>query len=155
MQHNLALLAALALSTAVPAAALAQPQPTPPDYYVGVGIRAGLNDPTAFVIDSKAKLLELGSSRTTLSARPSVLFEDNTELRLPLTVDFAVNPSIYPYAGAGVAYNADGGSRVDPMITAGLDFGVARNLVLDINLSTLFKPGNADTEFTATINYEF
>jgi hypothetical protein len=155
MQHNLALLTALLLSTAAAPAALAQPLPTPADYYVGVGIRAGFNDPTAFVIDSKAKLLELGNPRTTLSARPSLLFENGTELRLPLTVDYAVDQGISPYAGAGVAYNAGGGSRVDPMVTAGLDFGVARNLVLDVNLSTLFKPGNTDTEFTATINYAF
>ncbi|NMF85796.1 hypothetical protein [Nodosilinea sp. P-1105] len=62
---------------------------------------------------------------------------------------------IYPYAGGGIAYNADGSSRVDPMITGGIDIGVARNLVLDLNLNMLFQPGGTDTEFTASINYAF
>ncbi len=126
----------------------------PPDYYVGVGIRTGLNDPTAFVIDSKAKVLDLGSDAT-LSVRPAVLFESGTELRLPLSVEGAVADGFYPYAGGGIAYNADGSSRVDPMITGGIDIGVARNLVLDLNLNMLFQPGGTDTEFTASINYAF
>ncbi|MGB3136410.1 MAG: hypothetical protein WBB18_06360, partial [Nodosilinea sp.] len=92
---------------------------------------------------------------TTLSVRPSVVFDSNTELRLPLSVDYALDQAIYPYAGAGVAYNADGRSAVDPMITAGLDWGITRSVVLDLNGSVLFKPGDTDTEFTATINYAF
>jgi hypothetical protein len=151
MNYTCVLLTAVAVG-AVASPALAQ---QPPNYYVGVGIRAGFNDPTAFVVDSKAKLLELGSPRTTLSVRPAVLFESGAELRLPLTVDYAIDRGLYPYAGAGVAYNADGSSRVDAMITGGLDWGITRNVVLDFNLSMLFKPGNTDTELTATVNYAF
>ena len=143
----------LALCVTFSAAPNAQAQ-QPPDYYVGAGVRTGLNDPTAFVIDSKAKFLEI-SSDVTLSARPSVLFGDDFELRLPVSLDIGLTEGFSPYAGAGVAYNADGSSRVDPLITGGIDIGVARNLVLDLNLNMLFKPGNADTEFTATINYAF
>jgi hypothetical protein len=141
----------LTISLGTAPAALAQ---QPPDYYVGAGIRAGFNDDTAFVIDSKAKLTDLGNAAT-LSVRPAVVFDSGTELRLPLSIDFAASQSLYPYVGAGVAYNADGGSRIDPMITGGVDWSVGQNLVLDLNLSMLFKPGNADTEFTATLNYAF
>lgn len=126
----------------------------PPDYYVGAGVRTGFNDPTAFVIDSKAKFLEI-SSDVTLSARPSVLFSDDVELRLPISVDIGLTEGFSPYAGAGLAYNAEGSSRVDALITGGIDIGVARNLVLDVNFNMLFKPSNTDTELTATINYEF
>lgn len=149
MNTKFALLSALAIA----AAPAAQAQDVP-SYYVGVGLRAGLNDNTSFVVDSKAQLLELGD-RTTLSVRPSLVFDNSTEVRLPISVDYALDQGLYPYAGAGVAYNADGRSGVDPMITAGLDWGVARNVVLDLNGSILFKPGNTDTELTATVNYAF
>ncbi|MBE9158365.1 hypothetical protein IQ265_16230 [Nodosilinea sp. LEGE 06152] len=134
-----------------PAAVQAQQAP---EYYVGAGIRAGFNDSTSFVIDSKAQVLELGA-RTTLSVRPALVFDNGTELRLPLSVDYALDQGLYPYAGAGVAYNADGRSAIDPMITAGLDWGITRRVVIDINGSVLFKPSDTDAEITATVNYAF
>lgn len=156
MKLNVASLPALALgivALGISAAPNAQAQ-QPPDYYVGAGVRAGFNDPTSFVIDSKAKFLEI-TSDATLSARPSVLFGDDVELRLPVSLDIGLTEGFSPYAGAGIAYNADGSSRVDPLITGGIDIGVARNLVVDVNLNMLFKPGNTDTELTATVNYLF
>ncbi|MGB3202343.1 MAG: hypothetical protein WBA99_15670 [Nodosilinea sp.] len=151
MNLKLALLSVVAVGAIAPMAAQAQ---NVPPYYVGVGLRGGFNDNTSFVVDSKAQLLELGD-RTTLSVRPSLVFDNSTEVRLPISVDYALDQGLYPYAGAGVAYNAGGRSAVDPMITAGLDWGVARNVVLDLNGSILFKPGNTDTELTATVNYAF
>lgn len=150
MKLNVALLSA-AVMGAVAAPAQAQQVP---DYYVGAGVRAGFNDSTSFVIDSKAKITELGD-RTTLSVRPSLVFDNSTELRLPISVDYALDQALYPYAGAGVAYNADGRSAIDPMITAGLDWGITRNVVIDFNASMLFKPGDSDAEITATVNYAF
>ncbi|PZV01232.1 MAG: hypothetical protein DCF32_16530 [Leptolyngbya sp.] len=150
MKLNVAL-----LSVAVVGAAASQAQAQQvPDYYVGAGVRAGFNDDTSFVIDSKAKVAELGD-RTTLSVRPSLVFDNSTELRLPISVDYALGQALYPYAGAGVAYNADGRSAIDPMITAGLDWGITRSVVIDINGSVLFKPGDTDTEITATVNHAF
>lgn len=146
-----AVLSAVAVGAIAPTAV--QAQQVPP-YYVGAGIRAGFNDSTSFVIDSKAQIVELGA-RTTLSVRPSLVFDNSTELRLPVSVDYALDQALYPYAGAGVAYNADGRSGVDPMITAGLDWGITRRVVLDLNGSVLFKPGDTDTEITATVNYAF
>ncbi|MGG6241264.1 hypothetical protein ACQ4N7_21790 [Nodosilinea sp. AN01ver1] len=151
MNLKFALLSVVAVGAMVPAAA--QAQQVPP-YYVGAGIRAGFNDNTSFVIDSKAQIVELGD-RTTLSVRPSLVFDNSTELRLPISVDYALDQGLYPYAGAGVAYNADGRSTVDPMITAGLDWGITRRVVIDVNGSVLFKPGNTDAEITATVNYAF
>ncbi len=150
MKLNVALVSAVVVGAV---AAPAQAQQVP-DYYVGAGVRAGFNDSTSFVIDSKAKISELGD-RTTLSVRPSLVFDNSTELRLPISVDYALDQALYPYAGAGVAYNADGRSAIDPMITAGLDWGITRTVVIDINGSMLFKPGDTDTEITATVNYAF
>lgn len=151
MKLNMALLTTLAVGAIAPTAVYAQ---QPPDYYVGAGVRTGFSDSTSFVIDSKAKLLEIADGAT-LSVRPSVLFDSDTELRLPLSVDLGFTERFYPYAGAGIAYNANGSSRVDALVTGGVDIDVARNLVLDLNLSLLFKPDNTDTEFTTTINYAF
>ncbi len=150
MKLNVALLSAAVMgAVAVPA----QAQQVP-DYYVGAGVRAGFNDSTSFVIDSKAKITELGD-RTTLSVRPSLVFDNSTELRLPISIDYALDQALYPYAGAGVAYNADGRSAIDPMITAGLDWGITRSVVIDFNASMLFKPSDTDAEITATVNYAF
>jgi hypothetical protein len=151
MKLNLVALTALTVGAVTAPSVQAQ---VSPDNYVGVGIRAGFNDSTAFVIDSKVKLTELADAAT-LSVRPAVLFDDSAELRLPISVDFGVSERFYPYAGAGVAYNAEGSSRIDPLITGGVDVSITRNLVLDVNLNVLFKPNNTDTELTATINYAF
>ncbi len=151
MNLKFALLSVVAVGAVMPTAVQAQQVP---EYYVGAGIRAGFNDSTSFVIDSKAQIVELGA-RTTLSVRPSLVFDNGTELRLPISVDYALDQGLYPYAGAGVAYNADGRSAVDPMITAGLDWGITRRVVIDVNGSVLFKPGDTDAEITATVNYAF
>jgi hypothetical protein len=126
---------------------------TPPDYYVGAGVRFGFNDDTAFVVDSKAKLVDLGDF--TLSTRPSVLFGGDVELRLPVSVEAPISDGIFPYGGAGVAYNTDGNSRFDAMLTGGVDVDLGRNLVLDVGLNVVFKPGNTDTELATTLNYSF
>jgi hypothetical protein len=156
MNYRLALLTTLAVGAIAAPAAQAQ---TIPDYYVGVGVRAGFNDSTSFVLDSKAKVFDFdniaGGTIGSVSVRPAVIFDSDTELRLPVSVDFILAENFYPYAGAGIAYNADGRSAVDAMITGGLDWSVARNIVLDLNASVLFKPGDTDTELTATINYAF
>ncbi|MFZ4677598.1 MAG: hypothetical protein ACOYM4_18220 [Nodosilinea sp.] len=151
MNLKLAALMTLGLGAIAAPAALAQQAP---DYYVGAGLRAGFNDNTSFVLDSKAKIADLGST-VTLSVRPALVFDSSTELRLPLSVDVAVTQSLSPYAGAGVAYNAGGTSTVDPMITGGLDWSVAQHIVIDLNANVLFTSGNTDTEFTATVNYAF
>jgi hypothetical protein len=126
---------------------------TVPDYYVGAGARFGFNDNVSFVVDSKAKLADLGDF--TVSARPSVLFGSDVELRLPLSIEAPLNDGVYPYGGAGVAYNADGNSSFDPMLTGGVDLELGNNLVLDVGLNVVFKPGNTDTEMAATLNYRF
>ncbi|MGB3137291.1 MAG: hypothetical protein WBB18_10850, partial [Nodosilinea sp.] len=61
MNLKLALLSAAAVGAIAAPSAQAQQVP---DYYVGAGLRAGFNDGTSFVIDSKAKVVELGRRTT-------------------------------------------------------------------------------------------
>lgn len=125
-----------------------------PDYYGGIGVRAFLNDPTSFVVDSKLKVVDIGDF--SLSVRPAVMFGgDIVEGRLPVTVETPVTPVIYPYAGLGLAYNTGGTEKIDPMVTGGLDIKVAERLYLDSNLNVIFKSGaGTDTELLFTINYK-
>lgn len=130
-------------------AALAEP----PDYYVGAGIRAGLNDSVAAVIDSKALISDFGE--LSLSARPSLLVGDNLELRLPISIEGEVYEGIYPFAGGGVAYNQDGNSGFDPMITGGVDVEITRQIYFGATGNAIFRSGDTDFELIGTINYAF
>lgn len=125
----------------------------PPAYYVGAGVRGGFNDDFAGVISSKAEFLELGEM--SLSARPAIIIGDDFELRLPLSVEGEVYDGIYPYAGAGIAYNQDGNSDIDPMITGGVDFAVAERLYVGATANAIFRTGDTDFELIGTLNYAF
>lgn len=124
-----------------------------PANYAGVGIRAGLNDEVGGVIDSKVKLTSLGD--LSLSARPALLFGSNVELRAPITLEGQLVQGLFPYAGAGISYNKDGNSSINPVITGGLDIGITRNLVVDLKLNVVLTSDNTDTEFISTLNYAF
>lgn len=125
----------------------------PPDYYVGVGARGGLNDSFAAVIDSKALITELGE--LSVSARPGLVIGDNVELRLPLSIEGEIYEGIYPYAGGGIAYNQDGRSAVNPMVTGGVDIALARRLYFGAEANAIFRTGDTDFELIGTLNYAF
>ena len=137
-----------------------------PDYYVGAGVRAFFNDDTTFIIDSKVKVLEFGGSsrgRTptsfgsqyTASVRPALYLGNETEYRLPITFETELGDSFYPFLGGGIAYNVDGFEDIDPMITAGLDFRVSQQVILNVEGNFIFQNNDTDAELTASINYEF
>lgn len=127
-----------------------------PDYYVGAGVRAFLNDPTSIVIDSKVKITTMGDF--TLSTRPAVMFGDGiVESRLPITVEVPLGSSFYPYAGLGLAHNADGTNNIDPMLTGGTDIRVSNNIYIDANLNLIYQTAidDLDAEVIFTVNYGF
>lgn len=126
----------------------------PPAYYVGAGVRSGFNDDFAGVINSKAELLELGEELS-LSARPAVIIGDDFELRLPLSIEGEIYESVYPYAGVGIAFNQDGSSEVDPMITGGVDFAVAERVYVGATGNAIFRNNDTDFELIGTVNYAF
>jgi len=124
-----------------------------PANYVGVGIRAGLNDDPSGVIDSKVKLANLGD--LSFSARPALLFGSTVELRAPITIEGKLVQGLSPYAGAGISYNKDGNSSINPIITGGLDINIAQNLVADLKLNVIWTSDNTDAEFIGALNYTF
>jgi len=149
--RSLALPLAVAILGLAPAGAIAEP----PVHYLGVGARGGFNDSTAAVINAKLKIN--GEDRPGVSLRPALLLGDEIEVRLPLTVDLELGEQFFPFAGAGVAYNTDGLSAVDPMLTAGTDVRLVENLVLGLEGNFIFQLDSSDTdaEFIGTVNYEF
>ena len=128
-----------------------------PDYYLGVGVRGAKRDATAFVIDSKIKLLDV--SEVTLSTRPALLFGGyDFEWRLPVTVDFETdNHRLGWFAGAGLAYNMDDLGDTDAMVTGGLDFALNDQLIMNVTLNYIWQSSisDDDTEFMASLNYGF
>jgi hypothetical protein len=52
---------------------------------------------------------------------------------------------------ATVAYRTES----NDMLTGGVDVELERNLVLDVGVNVVFKPGNTDTELATTLNYSF
>jgi len=149
MNPRFAFAVATALFLLAPAATHAQP--VSPDYYVGLGIRTGLYDSTALVIDSRITLARV--EPWTASLRPTLLLAGAPELRVAATIDYVIEDRVVPYAGAGIAWNESGSARTDPMLAAGLDWVLVGPLVLDLNLNHLFQPNDTDTEFTASLNY--
>lgn len=150
VMKQLLVLLGIGFALAPTGAALADP----PAYYVGAGVRGGFNDDFAGVINSKAELLELGEELS-LSARPAVIIGDDFELRLPLSVEGEIYESVYPYAGLGVAFNQDGSSEVDPMVTAGVDFAVAERIYVGATGNAIFRNNDTDFELIGTVNYAF
>ncbi len=150
------LVLALAVSTVsiaslAPSAARAEP----PVHYLGVGARGGLNDSAAAVINAKLKITE--QDNPSVSIRPAVLLGDEIEVRLPLTVETSLSEQIFPFLGAGVAYNTDGLNAVDPMVTGGTDVRLLDNLILELEGNLIFQvdADDLDAEFIGTVNYEF
>ena len=128
-----------------------------PDYYLGAGVRGAKRDATAFVVDSKVKLLDVGA--VTLSTRPALLFGGyDFEWRLPFTLDIETdNHRLGWFAGAGLAYNMDDLGDTDAMVTGGLDFALNHRLILNLTLNYIWQSSisDDDTEFMASLNYGF
>lgn len=128
-----------------------------PDYYLGVGVRGAKRDATAFVVDSKVKLLDVGAA--TLSTRPALLFGGyDFEWRLPVTLDFETDNHRFGwFAGAGLAYNMDDLGDTDAMVTGGVDFALNHRLILNLTLNYIWQSSisDDDTEFMASLNYGF
>ncbi len=154
MQYKLGLwAAAIALSgfslntAAFPKTALAEPA----DNYVGVGARGGFNDDLTAVVGAKIKVADFGE--ISLSGRPAILIGDETEYRIALTGEGEVSPDFSLFAGGGLAINTDGSDNINPLVTAGLDFEVAEQVVIQVGGNYIFKDGDTDAELIATVNY--
>ena len=95
--------------------------------YIGVG---GSNRGAA--LDSKIGITNR------ISVRPLAIdnFKSDDEqegnFAFPITYDFQpVIGKLQPYAGAGVGINTEGSDDVGPMLTAGVDYPISKNLTLN------------------------
>ncbi|ESA34401.1 nucleoside-specific channel-forming tsx [Leptolyngbya sp. Heron Island J] len=120
--------------------------------YIGVGVRAGLNDDTAAVIDSKLEVVSF--EQGSVSVRPALLVGDDFESRLPVSFDLPLEEQFLVFGGGGFAYNFDS-SDFDPMITGGLDMALSDRLILNVEGNLIFKSNDTDAEVAASVNWLF
>ncbi len=94
--------------------------------YIGVGGNIGIGGDTGIGSGSFSVLSKVGLTRN-FSARPSVLFGDNTTILLPVTVDFPSQNveisrfNIAPYIGGGAIISTGDDSNVGVLLTGGVD----------------------------------
>ncbi|MEB3317233.1 MAG: hypothetical protein VKO39_03735 [Cyanobacteriota bacterium] len=128
---------------------------------VGGGLRASTytGDPTNALLTTRFgyKL----DDHFSLSIRPTNIFSDynnnnnnnnffnNTEFRLPLTLDLFHQSFFSPYIGGGLATNADGLGYTDGMLTGGLDINVTKFLTLGLNVNYIYQTNIDDTDWEA------
>lgn len=130
---------------------------------VGAGVRAGVytGDPTNALLTTRFgyKL----DNNFSLSLRPTTIFSDysnnnnnnnnnffnNSELRLPLTLDLFHSTLFSPYIGGGVATNTDGLGYTDGMFTGGLDINITKYLTVGLNVNYIYQTNIDDTDWEA------
>ena len=120
--------------------------------YVGIGVRAGLNDEPAAVIDTKLQVIPL--EQNSISVRPALLIGDDFESRLPVSFDLSLDSQFLVFGGGGFAYNFDGGD-FDPMVTGGIDMALSERLILNVDGNLIIKSNDTDAEVAASINWLF
>lgn len=130
-------------------------------YGFGAGVRPGVytGDPTNALFTARIgyKL----NQDVSLSLRPSFLIGNGnqndsnfsngsgneTELRLPLTLDLFNRSFITPFVGGGLATNVDGLGYTDGMLTAGVDLNLTKWLTLGSNVNYIYQSNINDTDW--------
>ncbi|MBX2864852.1 MAG: hypothetical protein KTR27_14975 [Leptolyngbyaceae cyanobacterium MAG.088] len=120
--------------------------------YVGLGIRAGLNDDAAALLDSKFELTSFNQG--SVSIRPAILIGNDFEGRIPVSFDHVLAEEFLIFGGGGFAYNFDE-SDFDPMLTGGVDMALSERLILNVEGNLIFKSDDTDAEVAASINWLF
>ena len=115
--------------------------------YIGIGGNIGLGGgETALGLGNFTVLSKVGLTNA-ISARPSVVFGDSTAILIPVTYDFNLQPTgaeteeisaFSPYVGGGLAIATGDNSDVGPMLTAGVDVPVARQITANAGVNVGF-----------------
>jgi hypothetical protein len=142
----------------------------PANNYIGAGVNFG--DDTSFAVVSKFAITQF--SDYGVSLRPSVLFGDSVNFRVPITIESRLNTEseqanrFAPYAGLGVAIDTDdddeGDSDIDNdddgdddvgfMLTAGSDFLLTNRITATAGLNLIFND-DTDLELLLGVGYNF
>jgi len=127
--------------------------------YIGVGGNIGIGGDTGIGEGSFSVLSKVGLTRN-LSARPSVLFGDNTTVLLPVTVDFPIEDveatrfNIAPYAGGGVVISTGDDSDVGLLLTGGIDVPINSRFTATAGVNVGFV-GDTDVGLVIGVGYNF
>ncbi|MBD2306438.1 hypothetical protein H6G17_13050 [Chroococcidiopsis sp. FACHB-1243] len=131
--------------------------------YVGVGGNIGLGGgDTALGIGNFTVISKIGFTEA-VSARPAVVFGDNTTFLIPITYDFTVQPtgaateaisSFAPYVGGGLAIATGDNSDVGPMVTAGTDVPIGDRLTANAGVNVGFFDSTS-VGLTIGVGYNF
>jgi hypothetical protein len=136
------------------------PYEDPGFFGIGGGVRwgaaAGVNsgEPTSGVMTGRIGY-KLGRDFS-LSLRPSYIFgnrdlqgnnNNEGEFQMPLTIDLFRKALISPYLGGGIATNTDSTGATNPMLTAGVDINITRNIVLGFNANYIYQNDIGDTDW--------
>lgn len=150
------------LNISTSASDLAQlPIPTPKLFtsYFGIGGNIGIDgDTTPLGTGGFAPIGKVGFARI-ISLRGSAIIDDDTTVLAAVTFDFPLpNPtpvrqlSITPYFGGGIAINS---GEVDPLITAGVDFPLTRDLTATVQGNLSFPEDDTDIGVLLGLGYNF
>jgi hypothetical protein len=136
------------------------PYEDPGFFGIGGGVRWGTaagvdsGEPTSGVLTGRIAY-KLGPDFS-LSLRPSYIFgnrdlqgnnNNEGEFQMPLTFDLFRKALISPYVGGGIATNTDSTGATNPMLTAGVDINITRNIVLGLNANYIFQNDIGDTDW--------
>ncbi len=115
--------------------------------YIGIGGNIGLGGgETALGLGNFTVLSKVGLTNA-ISARPSIVIGDSTAILIPVTYDFNLQSTgaetqeisaFSPYVGGGLAITTGNNSDVGPMLTAGVDVPVARQITVNAGVNAGF-----------------
>ncbi|MBD2522704.1 fasciclin domain-containing protein [Nostoc sp. FACHB-133] len=131
--------------------------------YIGVAGNIGLSGNDGALSDGNfAVISKIGLTRN-ISVRPSVLFGDNTEFLVPLTLDFRPRAagevgnetfSISPYIGAGVALEVNDDTDFGLLLTGGVDVPLGSRFTLNGAVNAAFMD-QTDVGLQLGLGYNF
>jgi len=133
--------------------------------YIGVGGNIGVSGTTSdlgrgsFAVISKIGLTEF------ISVRPTVMFDRNATILVPVTFDFVqrqpgvldaadVDVTVAPYLGAGLAISTGANGTVGPMLSAGIDIPITGQLTANTAINVGFL-NTTDVGITLGVGYNF
>lgn len=127
--------------------------------YIGVGGNIGIGGDTGIGEGSFSVISKVGLTRN-FSARPSVMFGDNTTILLPITVDFpsqnieATRFNIAPYVGGGAVISTGDDSEVGVLLTGGIDVPINSQFTATAGVNVGFV-GDTDVGLILGVGYNF
>ncbi|MBN3908847.1 MAG: S-layer homology domain-containing protein [Nostoc sp. NMS1] len=131
--------------------------------YIGVAGNIGLSgNDTALSDGNFAVISKIGLTRN-ISVRPSVLFGDNTEFLVPLTLDFRPRAagevgsetfSISPFIGAGVAIEVNNDTDFGLLLTGGVDVPLGSRFTVTGSVNAAFMD-QTDVGLLLGLGYNF